>query len=175
MNFANESNLTRVLALSQWEKVVMTLVVACCTPPLFHTIPFLAGPELGMRWLPIFYAPLMACVLFRPHVSIVVGVCAPLVNHVLFGMPNDRVLPGLIFELVVFNAILAAINARERVRGWHVVLIFIMVKSFSLLVFSGSLEMVVARTGYALLMAWPGILILAVLAEIGGRYMQRTD
>ena len=172
---AKELDFKKFVALSQWDRIVITMALACSIPLVVHAIPLLAGPELGMRWLPMFYAPLMASLCFRPHVSLIVGVSAPMINHALFGMPDGRMLPGLIFELVVLNAIVAFVNPRQKVRGWHVVLVFVAVRGLSRLIFSVPGEAVVPQLSRSLLAAWPGMILLAVLAEIIGQVVRRND
>ncbi|MBF0122607.1 MAG: hypothetical protein HQL21_04255 [Candidatus Omnitrophica bacterium] len=170
-----ELDFRKVMAFSQVDRIVVTMVLTCSMPFMFHAIPLFSGPEWGMRWLPMFYAPLIASLLFRPHVSLIVGVGAPLINHALLGMPDSRVLPGLIFELVVLNAILVLISKQRQMRGMYVVPVFIGVRILSLLIFSKTGEGVSIQLAHSLLVAWPGVIMLALLAEIMGRVVGRDN
>ncbi|MBF0331841.1 MAG: hypothetical protein HQL17_07875 [Candidatus Omnitrophica bacterium] len=175
MVFAKAIDLKRLAALSQWDRIILTMIITCLMPLALHAIAFIDSPELGMRWLPMYYAPLMASILFRPHVVVIVGLCAPLFNHVLFGMPPERVMPGMMFELVVSGVIFTLLSQRIRVRAWHVIPAFILVRGVSLLIFSGTPQGFVDQLMRSLMTAWPGVLVLAVVAEVAGRCAGRSQ
>jgi hypothetical protein len=166
-------SLARAISLSQWDKIVIVLVATCSMPLFLHALPFGLGESLGPRWLPIFYAPLIASLCFRPHVTIAVCLCAPLINHIIFGMPNAQVLPVLTCELVVFNAILVLVKRRIRVAGWQVIPAYF-VSQFLALLFCAHLTIQQAGGHFvaSILMSAPGILVLAMITEVIGRFQK---
>ena len=90
--------------LVRWEvgETAIILSASVLLPFVFHLIPPLAGLPLGARLLPMFYAPFIAVVLFRPHVAMVSGLLAPFFNYLITGHPLPGMIPVLTVELVVF-------------------------------------------------------------------------
>jgi hypothetical protein len=165
-----------LVRLSQWDKVVMTLVLACLLPLGLHALPLASASDLGVTWLPIFYAPLIASLYFRPHVSLLAGLCAPVINHVVFGMPSDRILLPLTFELVIFSAIVLLLRRRFQPSGWMVAGAYALTLAGALLIFSHApLGEVVPVFLRSMATAMPGILILVVLTEIVRYFNKRQE
>lgn len=79
----------------------VTISLMLLFPFIVHTI---GGPAAGARWLPLFYAPFVAVVLFHPAVSVVAGLVTPFLNHWLTGSPPWETAQALSVELVVFTA-----------------------------------------------------------------------
>ena len=174
MPFSRQISLTRALTLGQWDKIVLMLTATCCLPLFLHALPFSWAETLGPRWLPIFYAPLIAGLCFRPHVTIVVSLLAPLINHFFFGMPTAQVLPVLTWELVLFNAILVVVKARMQVKSWQVVPAFL-AAVFSALLFPAHLTMqqVLGQFALSIRMSAPGILVLVLITEVINHLQKR--
>jgi hypothetical protein len=92
---------------------LVTLGLMWLVPLLVHMIPpFGDGTPLGVRLLPIFYAPLLAVFLFHPTVAIVSSLVMPFINYQLTGMPPFNIAVLLTVELVVFT--IAMLLARQR-------------------------------------------------------------
>jgi len=174
MEISQRMSLTRVISFSQWDKIIMMLAVTCGLPLFLHALPFGLGENLGPRWLPIFYAPLIAGLCFRPHVTIIVCLCAPLINHIFFGMPNAQVLPVLTCEMVVFNAILVLLKNRIPVAGWQTIPAYFVSLFLALLI---SAHLTIQQAGgqfmASILLSAPGILVLVLITEIIGRLQKR--
>ncbi len=91
----------------QWKA---TLVVTVCTlllPIIFHMFPPIYGTPVGALFLPIFYAPFVALIFYRPHVGLLAGIIAPFLNHLITGQPALHIASVLSFELVLFVLIAA--------------------------------------------------------------------
>jgi hypothetical protein len=174
MAFPERISFNRAISLSQWDKIILVLAATCALPLFLHALPFGLGESLGPRWLPIFYAPLIASLCFRPHVTIIVCLCAPLINHIFFGMPNAQVLPVLTGDLVVFNAILLLVKGRTRVAGWQVIPAYFIAHFLALLLCA---HLTIQQAGdqflASILLSAPGILVLAVIAHVVGRLQKR--
>ncbi len=175
MDLTKRIDLKQMAALSQWDKVLLMLGLTCALPFLFHAFPWAAGPGMGQRWLPMFYAPLIASLCFRPHVALIVAIGGPVINHTLFGMPDQHILPGLIFELVALNAALVLFSQRQPVRGWHVAAGFILVRIVSLLIFVHAVDTIADSVWRSFLMAWPGVVLMAALVEVIGHARRRAE
>jgi hypothetical protein len=167
-------SLAKTVSLSQWDKVILTLVATSSLPLLLHALPSGLGESLGPSWLPIFYAPLVAALIFRPHVSLIACLLAPAINHALFQMPSTQVLPFLTFELLIFNATMAFIKSRFHTAGWQVVPAYFATLFLALLAFghfSGQ-EIGAAFIRSASTSA-PGLVVLVAIAELIGRIQKR--
>ena len=89
---------------------IITIFLMILFPFIIHLI---GGPVAGARWLPIFYAPFVAAVLFRPGVAIVAALSAPFLNHLITGAPPLPMVVVLSFQLVLFGIIV-----NQLVRRW---------------------------------------------------------
>lgn len=90
---------------------VVTVALTFALPLLFHLLPS-AGIPLGARLLPIFYAPLLAALLFPPVVALSASLVAPLINHVLTGNPPLPMAAQLSAELMVFTGMVLLLRRR---------------------------------------------------------------
>lgn len=90
---------------------VVTVVLTFALPLLFHLLPS-AGIPLGARLLPIFYAPLLATLLFPPVVALAASLTAPFINHVLTGNPPLPMATLLSAELLIFSGMVLLLRRR---------------------------------------------------------------
>lgn len=99
------------MAMTAQTSVVRTISLTAAAVAASVAIPFLVhlvpgGSSIGATLLPIFWAPLLAVVFFGPVPGVVAALLAPLLNHVLTGMPPAFVVTSLTIELGVFVAVL---------------------------------------------------------------------
>lgn len=167
MSDVRVSGWTQAVALGQWDKMALTLAAACGLPWLVHLLPPATAAATGQQWLPMFYAPLVASVWFRPRVAILAALLAPLCNHLLFGMPAGSLVAGLTLELALFSVAAVALNRWSRLAWWHVPLVFAGARLL-LLALTGGLQL------QALLTPWPGVVVMSALAEIARRLRPRS-
>jgi hypothetical protein len=106
MKSASTYPLNRPLLISV---TALTVALTFALPLLFHLLPS-AGVPLGARFLPIFYAPLLAALFFPAAVALVAGAVAPFLNHALTGNPPLPMAALLSAELVVFVGVLLALR-----------------------------------------------------------------
>jgi hypothetical protein len=97
----------------QLSAVAVTLIVAVTLPLLVHLLPPVGGAPLGARLLPIFIAPLLAVIFFRPLVAVLASLAAPLLNHLLIGMPPFALALLITVELAVFTLVFAGLHLRR--------------------------------------------------------------
>ena len=71
---------TRRLQTLQIPHTLIILAATMLLPVLFHLIPPVRDVPMGARLLPLFYAPLVAVLLFRPHVGLIAAALAPMLN-----------------------------------------------------------------------------------------------
>jgi len=98
--FAHAIN--RSLYFLQVKEIALVLLLTVSLPIVVHLIPSTGNVPIGAKLLPIFYAPLIAALLFKPQVSIFTALLAPVINHGLTGSPEWNVAIILTFELFVF-------------------------------------------------------------------------
>lgn len=91
----------------KWQPVaVSVLLTATVALPFFvHLIPNTGSSPIGAVLLPIFYAPLVAALLYRVHVGLLAAVAGPVLNHLITGMPAPEILLILTLELILFTGI----------------------------------------------------------------------
>ena len=88
MTFSGTTADPNIFARLEISWIALFLALALLAPSLVHFIPSWDDSPIGAKLLPIFYAPLIAALTRKSHVSIVVAVMAPWLNHVLIGMPS---------------------------------------------------------------------------------------
>ena len=113
---------TRAVSLLQLDKLFIVLTAMCVLPLLFHVLPVASAKLLGSIWLPIFYAPLLAVILFRPHVALIAALFSPTINRLIAGMPDPLMASTLTFELLLFVVILQLFCSRTK-HSWAMSLI----------------------------------------------------
>lgn len=116
------ATLKRNTAAVQVPATVATIVIAVLLPLLIHIIPVTGNVPLGARLLPIFYAPLLAVMFFRPYVGVFAALTAPVISHWLTGHPTAPMTIILTVEVVTFTLVLAAMQ-RVKPRFWASALI----------------------------------------------------
>lgn len=110
----NAIALKKTLVRFQVEETAIILAASVILPFMVHLVPPLGGMPLGARLLPIFYAPFIAVVLFRPHVAVITGLLSPALNSWFTGHPTPERVAILTLELVIFSAVSYLIRRRWR-------------------------------------------------------------
>ena len=154
---------------------VVTISLTLLFPFIVHTI---GGPAAGARWLPLFYAPFIAVVLFHPAVGIVAGLLTPFLNHWLTGAPPWGTAVLLSVELVIF-ATTSHLLLRRWPRLWMAAplayLLALLTAVLLLTLMPGIL--VPAAPGQfftvTLRQAWPGMFVLLLLNGLMVRGINR--
>ena len=62
-------------------------------PKLFHLIP-----QGGITWLPIYFFTLIGAYKYGFLVGLLTAILSPVINHLLFAMPSEAVLPILLIK-----------------------------------------------------------------------------
>ncbi|MBF0479638.1 MAG: hypothetical protein HQL26_09160 [Candidatus Omnitrophica bacterium] len=160
----------RVFEMTQLDKIILTLSATCILPVLVHLIPFFAA-DIGRYWLPIFYAPLVAALCFRPQVAITASLLGPMVNHALLRMPSYPEAQFLTSELMIFSAVILILRKFFKPQGWAVILAFIFANAVSSSIFWHTDW---AAIGQGVAHCWPGLLALVILTE-GVNYLRKEN
>lgn len=142
----------------------VTITLTLLFPFIVHAI---GGPAAGARWLPLFYAPFVAVVLFHPAVSIIAGLLTPFLNHWLTGAPPWGMTVILSVELVVFTAV-SHLLLRRWPRLWVAApLAYVLALGTAVVLVVFSPELIPAAPWQffttALQQAWPGLIVLLLL------------
>lgn len=150
--------LKKTLVKLQVKETVLILAASVTLPFLVHLVPPIRGIPLGARLLPIFYAPFIAVILFKPHVAIIAGLFSPILNSLFTGYPLPEIIAVLTIELVVFSVISYLIQRRWRdFRGTAPLAYLAALLSVSCLL--RSMEFFISTAFNAL----PGIAVLALM------------
>lgn len=76
----------------------MCLAVSIVMPTIFHFI----GQQGGKMFLPLFWGVAMAALLLPIKYSVIVGIFAPVLSHIISAMPPVPMLYFMIIELIVY-------------------------------------------------------------------------
>ena len=154
-------------ALSRTKLVSLTLITVSLSfalPFVFHLVPQ-SGIPLGARFLPIFYAPLLAAAFFPGVVALVTSLLAPLLNHLLLGNPPLPMTAQLTAELLIFSA--AVLLLKKYAPLWFSAPLGYLIAK--LLVFFVAMPVTILQldawraVGSSLVVALPGLVLLALL------------
>lgn len=107
----------QIIIKLQIDKLLIVLGAMFCLPLFFHVIFAPSQGALGAVWLPIFYAPLIAVICFRPHVALFSSMVAPTINMLFSGSPTLSMAKMLTVELMFF-VIIAHLMIRVNKRFW---------------------------------------------------------
>lgn len=78
----------------------MLLALGLVIPPIVRMIP-----NGGGIFSPMHIIPLLTGLVVGPIEGIIVGVICPLLNHILYGLPQGSTLIGMCFELPVYGCV----------------------------------------------------------------------
>lgn len=109
------------MALTAQASVVRTISFTAAAVAASVAIPFAVhlvpgGSSIGAAILPIFWAPLLAVVFFGPVPGVAAALVAPVLNHLITGMPPSFVVLPLTVELAIFVGVLLLASRFERVK-----------------------------------------------------------
>ena len=153
-------------------QILETVAVLAATmglPILLHLLPAFDSTPLGARLLPMFIAPLVASLLYKPHVGLLAALFAPLINFSITARPASEIFLILCIELVVFTLVSLRLKNYQIPAIFHVVLALSVAKLVALFfmvtlpfqIFSGdALTYFVTSSVLGL----PGLLILTLIA-----------
>lgn len=157
---------------------------AAATVALTMLLPFIVhsfgGPPVGARWLPLFYAPFLAAMLFHPLVSLSAGMITPFLNHLVTGSPALPIAVILSFELAVFSTVAYQFSRRWPSFWGAAPLAYILAKVASLVLLAVWPNQLVPATPWqffttSLMNAWPGLLVLLAINWLAVRAMRHDD
>ena len=109
--------ISTVLSEGQIKQAAVLLTVSMFVPFVFHLLPSYDDASWGPRLLPIFYAPLIAAQHYKPHVSLILAVVPPWLNHLITGAPPVPMAVLLTSELLLFSAWARFLHAKS-LPGW---------------------------------------------------------
>lgn len=75
---------------------ILFIVGNIVLPQLFHLVP-----QGGVRWLPIYFFTLIGAYKYGWRAGLLTAVASPVVNALLFGMPQMAALPAILLKSVL--------------------------------------------------------------------------
>jgi hypothetical protein len=149
---------------------LLTTGLMIVIPMLVHLVPVPGGPPAGARLLPIFYAPLVAVVLFDVWVGVAASLAGPAINHWITGMPAQPMVVLLTAELLCFSIIVALLQRRSSQFWWIAPVAYVLGKGVAWLLVGllpmGPPGLTPAAFWASLVVALPGLGLLALLGLI---------
>ncbi|MDH3709392.1 MAG: hypothetical protein OER04_05870 [Cyclobacteriaceae bacterium] len=145
----------------QFKAVLVFVAVSFLLPFLMHFIPPVNGLPIGVKLLPIFYAPFIAAYLYRYHVSLLAAISAPALNYLVTGFPQGDMLLTLSLELVLFVSVVWFLrNSPGLLKGLAAVVAYVLALSVTALILGNPASDFVIQ---ALSNGWMGVLVLLVI------------
>lgn len=154
------------------------LTAAAICLALCLVLPFLTGqiPQIGSALCPMHIPVLLAGFVCGPWWALAVGVVAPLLRHVLFGMPPILTALAMAFELAAYGLVSGLLYARSTrsVKDIYVSLLAAMVLGRIIWGIVSAVILGVTGAGFtwsafaagAVLNAVPGILVQIILIPV---------
>lgn len=165
----------RFLTATLAQEMGILLVLTVGFPFMVHLLPVPENSQLGPRLLPMFWAPLLGCLWGRVPTAVVVAVFAPWLNWALTRHPSPPTAIVMTVQLLVFVTATRLLITRTPIRSLAAVPGYLVAMAVSALVVAAvpTLNHHQPALGWlagAITMAWPGILILAVINWIAVRF-----
>lgn len=154
---------------------ILTIALMVFFPVLSHII---GGAPIGVRWLPMFYAPVAAALWFHPAVGLAAALLGPLTNHLLTGHPTAPMTVMLTVELVVFVAVIQLL-ARRRPGFWGAAAVAFVVAKLASTVLLAVLPVTLIPAPplqyftSSLTTGWPGMVVLVIINWLSVRAAAR--
>lgn len=159
------STIIQLTARYQLAQTLFVLVATMVSPILIHLLPDINGYTPGAVLLPIFFAPLIAVFIYKPHVAIFSGIFAPVLNYLILGLPTPPVVITMGVEVVLFVWMVYRLKDFKPI-GYLAAPISYMISSLLVLlglsVFSNVVNPFTLWTSN-MLVALPGILLLGLV------------
>ena len=113
---SNSSGVLRWLSPSVTRELGILLCLSVGFPFMIHTISVPENAQLGLRLLPMFYAPLLAALWGRMQSAVTVALLAPWLNWALTSHPSPLSAIGMTVQLLGFvftlRILLSSLGAR---------------------------------------------------------------
>lgn len=94
---------TKNMALSS-----ICLAISVIMPYVFH----FAGPQSGTMFLPLFLGIAISAFIVPIKYTILIAILAPVINHLVSGMPPVLIIYFMIVEIVSYGVILSILNKK---------------------------------------------------------------
>ena len=154
--------------LQWWPSIprsIALLAAAVLIPFLIHLIPHQGATTLGAIWIPLFYVPLLALLVFRFREAFLVGILAPYINFLILGMPEISIVMMLAGEVALFLVAVSILLPHRYLRWVAAPIAFVVIKFVSAQ-FAPILPFAMAPGEFwlnAISHAVPGILMLTAI------------
>ncbi|MCP4295349.1 MAG: hypothetical protein GY786_07060 [Proteobacteria bacterium] len=117
----------------QIHETLLVILATMGLPVLVHLLPTFNSTPLGAILLPMFIAPLIASLLYKPHVSLLAAFSVPLLSFSLTSRPESGIFLLMFLELLIFTILSLQLNRRRINPLGHVFIAFLAAKLFSLI------------------------------------------
>ncbi len=117
----------------QIPETMLIILATMGLPILVHLLPTYNSTPLGAVLLPMFIAPLIASLLYKPHVSLLAAFSVPLLSFSLTSKPESGIFLLMFVELLIFTILSLQLNRRRINPLGHVFIAFLAAKLFSLI------------------------------------------
>lgn len=175
MNHQSSISVAPVKVFKGISELGVVIALTMFLPTVVHMFPSWDDSPIGAKLLPIFYAPLIAALTRRLHVSLIACLLSPWINYLLFGRPSLGVAAMLCIQLVPFAYLVYRLGQRFKRWYWIGPVAYLVSKPIILLLFYTIPNMMppVDPIGYTIQTtsnAIPGVFILGLLGHFSNRF-----
>ena len=147
--------------------ICLTVVSAVVLPQILHTFGIAVGlnDTLGQMFLPMYLPVMILAFKTNAICGIVAGALSPIISYVLSGMPNAKILPFIIIELICFGLFAGLLSNKKLNPFVKILTVQILSKAVRIaavlvsLYFIKSNTVTVAATLNTTLIALPGLIL----------------
>jgi hypothetical protein len=143
---------------------------AIFTPLIFH---YFGGIEIGRTFLPMYFFVLLAGLALNWRAALGVAAFAPILSHLIFGMPVVTMIPIVISELILYASATGFFYRLCKKNIWLAVILAILAVKIILAGVSLLPMHLIAPTYIldSIKIGWRGILLQLILAPFLARYI----
>jgi len=155
-------------SMSGFSDVVIAVGLTMFLPMAIHMIPSWDDSPIGGKLIPIFYAPLIAALTRRIHVSVIASVVSPWLNYLIFGQPSLFLAMAFSLQLIPFCWVVYLFSVRYDCRFLMGPLAYLVCKPIVLIVFLlfPRIAPEANAISYLFISTWnsaPGVIILGII------------
>lgn len=158
-----------------FSEIAIAIGLTLFLPYVIHMIPSWDDSPIGAKLLPIFYAPLIAALTRRLHVSLIACAVSPWINYLIIGRPSLAIAAMLCIQLIPFAYIAFKFGNRFSNKFWIGPIAYLVSKPVILVLFYTIPESMppvqpLVYTLQTTINAIPGVLILGLLGMLSNRF-----
>ncbi|MFH1771566.1 MAG: hypothetical protein ABH872_02005 [Candidatus Omnitrophota bacterium] len=163
----NIINADKSAAAIRLKEATLCIAISVIFPFAVHIMPWYSDIPLGAYLVPMFYAPVIALIMFNRNTALITSIFSPLINWIITGHPVLENVSVITLQLVMFTFILSFL-LNKKIRSWaapisYLIVVFILAIFFNLPVKSQFFAKAAEFITVKLRVSFTGIVVLSLL------------